>query len=87
MNIGTQTKIIFFQNRVLKIFFRSLDETAKIYSYKQCSKLLKFKLSKNLVLLQNCLFMYKLEQDKELAKTFAGLTCMGEIHKCNTRSV
>ena len=62
-----------------KNVFKSLNETAEDL-YRQC-KILKFKF--NLVSQQNCLFMYKLEQNKELAKMFAGITHMSEKHKCN----
>ena len=59
--------------------FKSLNETAEDL-YRQC-KILKFKF--NLVSLENCLFMYGLEHNKELAKMFAGITYISEKHKCN----
>ena len=62
-----------------KNVFKSLHETAEDL-YRQC-KILKFKF--NLVSQQNCLFMYKPEQNKKLAKMFAGITHMSEKHKCN----
>ena len=62
-----------------KNVFKSLNKTAQDL-YRQC-KILKFKF--NLVSQQNCLFMYKPEQNKKLAKMFAGITHMSEKHKCN----
>ena len=62
-----------------KNVFKSLNETAEDL-YRQC-KILKFKF--NLVSQQNCLFMYKPEQNKKLAKMFAGITHMSEKYQCN----
>ena len=68
---------------IKKVFiFRSLNGTAEDL-YKQC-KILRFR---DLVSLQNFLFMYKLEQNKKIAKTFAGLTHTSENYNCNIRSV
>lgn len=53
---------------IKKNVFRSLNETPEDL-YKKCKYILK---SKDLISLQNCLFMYKLKQYKELPKPFAG---------------
>ena len=68
----------FFRSFQINVF-KSLNETAEDL-YRQC-KILKFKF--NLVSLENCLFMCELEQNKELAKMFAGITHISEKHKCN----
>ena len=65
--------------RISKNVFKSLNETSEDLSKQY--KIIKFKF--NLVSQQNCLFMYELEQNNELAKMFAGITHMSEKHKCN----
>ena len=72
-NIETKSKMTCLANCVLKkIFYLPLNEAAEDLC-KQC-KILKFR---DLISFQNCSYIYRLEQNKEVAKIFTGLTHTG----------
>ena len=81
-NFVNRNNIQNFQNRTLrKITFKKLHDPANPF-FKDL-KILKFK---DLLYLQNCLFVSQIQQNKALAKSFVTLKHCGDNHNYQTRA-
>ena len=81
-SITSVNQIQILQNKALReTFFQKLHDSAHAI-YKELS-ILKFQ---DLMYLQNCLFMSKIEQNESLAVSFPGLKYCGEHHSYATGS-
>ena len=81
-NTKNQKQVEILQNRVVRkiTFKKRFDQTDVLYKELNISKF------RDILHLQNCLFMSQIEHNEKLAKTFPTLKHCGDNHSYNTRS-